>query len=268
MPCIAPVCIQEGHFFLARPVHGVLGDGIDPSYRYATTRPDSKEVHTGVEMPAAFGDPVAAAAAGVVAVTGDDKTVQYGTWLNYYGNLVILEHRFDGYPAVYSLYAHLSEVLVSAGQEVQAGDVIGKVGASGAATGPHLHFEVRAGSLALENTRNPELWLIPHPSSAGAGGALAGRITGPDGLPRKVESISVQPLDASGQPAGLALYTRTYDKKFGHPDDLYAENFALGDLPPGPYLVSFVDAGRVWRETVAIQPESVTRVDFQVTYLY
>lgn len=249
---------------LSRPVNGVLGDGIDPSYRYATSRPDTREVHTGVEMPAAFGDPVHAAASGLVLVAGTDSKVQYGTWLNYYGNLVILEHHFEGYPVVYSLYAHLSQLDVSAGQAVQTGDIIGRVGASGAATGPHLHFEVRSGAPALENTRNPELWLLPHPSRGQPGGAIAGLVRDADGMPRAVDSIVIQPLDSAGQPQGLAAYIRTYDKKMGHGDDRWQENFALGDLPAGAYLVSFVDVGKVWKETITVQPGSVTRVSFRV----
>lgn len=262
--CTGDVCIEPGHFFLARPVNSVLGDSIDPSYRFATAQTGTREVHTGVEMPAGFGTPVQAAAAGRVYVAGDDRDIQYGTWKDYYGNLIILEHTFEGFPPVYSLYAHLSKINVVPGQLVSAGEVIGEVGSSGAATGPHLHLEVRAGTAELDGIRNPELWLQPHSQDGVPGGAIAGSITGADGLPRKVELISVQRLDTAGQPTGLAAYIQTYDKKTGRGDDLWKENFALGDLPAGSFMVSFVDLGKVWRQNVQVQPGSVTRIRFKV----
>jgi murein DD-endopeptidase MepM/ murein hydrolase activator NlpD len=245
-------------------VNGILGDGIDPSYRYASTRPGSPDVHTGVEMPAAFGQDVRAAADGKVVVAGTDHEVQYGVWKDYYGNLIILEHGFPGFPSIYSLYAHLSAIDVSVGQKVAAGEIIGQVGATGGATGPHLHFEVRSSSTALKNIRNPELWLQPHLFSGQPGGAIAGLVTGVNGRPRKVDSITVQPLDDNGQPSGLASYIKTYDPKLGRGDDLWMENFAVGDLPSGTYLVSFVDLGKVWRLTAEVTPGNVARLVFRV----
>ena len=65
---------------------------------------------------------------------------------------------------MYTLYAHLSKVDVQAGDEVKAGDLIGKVGQSGVATGSYLHFEVRKGGDGTDyfSTQNPELWLAPN----------------------------------------------------------------------------------------------------------
>ena len=61
-------------------------------------------------------------------------------WSGGYGLMVILRH-LEGTQE--SRYAHLSEVLVKAGQSVQKGEVIGRVGSTGLSTGPHLHFEWR-----------------------------------------------------------------------------------------------------------------------------
>jgi murein DD-endopeptidase MepM/ murein hydrolase activator NlpD len=102
---------------------------------------------------------------------------------DFYGNLVVIEHTvpagcaaFPELPRpVYTLYAHLSEVLVTVGQQVQVGQEIGKVGMSGVAQGPHLHFEVRLGENTYEAVRNPDLWLSSHADQEGTlNGALAG----------------------------------------------------------------------------------------------
>jgi murein DD-endopeptidase MepM/ murein hydrolase activator NlpD len=85
--------------------------------------------HGGVDLRAAYGEPVASAAAGRVVFAG----VQGG-----YGRTVIVEHA----PGLQTRYAHLSQLEVAEGDAVGAGDEIGRVGRSGRATGPHLHFEV------------------------------------------------------------------------------------------------------------------------------
>ena len=64
---------------------------------------------------------------------------------------MILNHG-DGY---FTLYAHLSEILVSVGQTITAGQIVGRVGDTGSLKGPILHFEVRKGGTAL----NPQDWL-------------------------------------------------------------------------------------------------------------
>lgn len=85
--------------------------------------------HKGVDLRAAYGQDVLAVAPGTVVVTGE----QGG-----YGTTVLLEHP-DG---TRSRYAHLSATAVRAGDVVAAGECIGRVGQSGRATGPHLHFEL------------------------------------------------------------------------------------------------------------------------------
>jgi murein DD-endopeptidase MepM/ murein hydrolase activator NlpD len=91
--------------------------------------------HTGVDIAAGIGTPVRAAADGVV---------QSAEYAGRYGRLVIIDH---GGSQTY--YAHLSRFDVIAGQEVRRGQIIGAVGMSGRASGPHLHFEVRLGGGAV-----------------------------------------------------------------------------------------------------------------------
>ncbi|WP_438290087.1 transglycosylase family protein [Streptomyces sp. HUAS TT7] len=88
--------------------------------------------HTGVDFPVATGTSVKAVTSGTVVEAG---------WGGSYGYQVVIHHP-DGR---YSQYAHLSAVNVKAGQQVNTGQRIGRSGATGNATGPHLHFEIRTG---------------------------------------------------------------------------------------------------------------------------
>ncbi|WP_329199838.1 MULTISPECIES: LysM peptidoglycan-binding domain-containing M23 family metallopeptidase [unclassified Streptomyces] len=92
----------------------------------------SSGYHTGVDFIASTGTSVKAVGAGTVVTAG---------WGGAYGNEVVIRHA-DG---KYSQYGHLSQLSVSVGQSVTAGQQIGLSGATGNVTGPHLHFEIRTG---------------------------------------------------------------------------------------------------------------------------
>lgn len=100
--------------------------------------PRGNRFHAGIDLIAARGTPVAAAGSGRVVWAG----FRPGGW----GLLVTIAHR-DG---IRSMYAHLSHVDVRLGQRVTTGERIGLVGATGDATGPHLHFELRVRSAAVD----------------------------------------------------------------------------------------------------------------------
>jgi septal ring factor EnvC (AmiA/AmiB activator) len=130
----------RGEGSLAWPVQGQLVGRFGPEThpRFGTTISNN-----GVDIAAQLGTPVRAVAKGRVEYTSAD----YAS----YGPIVILNHG-DGF---FTLYAHLSEILVAVGQEVSAGQIVGRVGDTGSLKGPILHFEVRKGGTAL----NPEDWL-------------------------------------------------------------------------------------------------------------
>jgi beta-lactamase regulating signal transducer with metallopeptidase domain len=90
--------------------------------------------HLALDIAAKSGTPVAAAAAGVVTVAGWDN-------VHGYGNMVVIDHG----GGLSTFYSHLTDYQVEVGNRVTAGQVIGRVGSTGRATGPHLHFEVRQG---------------------------------------------------------------------------------------------------------------------------
>jgi len=98
--------------------------------------------HAGVDISAPFGAPVRATA------DGDVSSAEMGSG---YGREVVLNHGHD----VATLYGHLSSIAVLPGQHVTQGQVIGYVGQTGRATGPHLHYEVRVHNVPV----NPHKYL-------------------------------------------------------------------------------------------------------------
>ncbi|MFI5936716.1 M23 family metallopeptidase [Actinoplanes sp. NPDC051494] len=114
---------------LLMPVHGWkssdFGSRYDPYYHVW-------QLHAGTDFAAPNGAPIRAAADGEVIRAG---------WSDGYGNYTCLYHGRD----MTSCYAHQSRILVSVGEYVRRGEVIGRVGATGASTGYHLHFEIRLG---------------------------------------------------------------------------------------------------------------------------
>ncbi len=87
-------------------------------------------MHEGIDLGAAYGTPIEAAAAGVVIYAG---------WMEGYGNLTAIDHG----GGLSTAYGHQSRIVVGVSEQVAQGQVIGYVGSTGHSTGPHLHFEVR-----------------------------------------------------------------------------------------------------------------------------
>ncbi len=108
----------------------------------------TKTNHLGIDLAADLGANIYAADGGVVVYAGANS---YG-----YGNMIMIDHG-TGFQ---TLYAHLSQIFVSCGQSVNQGQVIGAAGATGNASGPHLHFEVRTMTTVI----NP--WDVLPPRSA------------------------------------------------------------------------------------------------------
>ncbi|MCK5681889.1 M23 family metallopeptidase [bacterium] len=99
-----------------------------------------KSPHGGVDFKAAIGVPVGASARGRVVLAEE---------LYYSGKIVIIDHGLS----VFTLYMHLSEIECSSGDEVDAGQIIGKSGKSGRVTGPHLHWGVKIAGVFVDPLR-------------------------------------------------------------------------------------------------------------------
>jgi murein DD-endopeptidase MepM/ murein hydrolase activator NlpD len=117
--------LWQGPFLL--PVPGIVISAFGKRSVY-NGRPRSP--HAGVDFKGASGTPIRAPNAGIVVLAAN---------LYYSGNTVILDHGLG----LYSYLGHMSGFSVQEGDQVKTGDIIGRVGATGVATGPHLHWTVR-----------------------------------------------------------------------------------------------------------------------------
>ena len=119
---------------LINPVSGVI------TSRFGSNESVRDHTHSGLDISAPYGTAIKAAASGTVTYSGNAN--------DGYGYYVIISHG----NGVSTVYAHCSQLLVSAGQTVSQGEVIAKVGSTGNSTGNHLHFEVRKNGI----TYNPQ----------------------------------------------------------------------------------------------------------------
>ena len=135
---VTPERYWDGKFLL--PLKGVTKGGNFGRHRILNG--EARSPHTGVDFPALAGTPVFAAQAGKVVLAEE---------LYYSGNTIVIDHGYG----IYTLYAHLSEIEAKPGPMVRAGEEIGKVGATGRVTGPHLHW-----GLTVERARVNALQIV------------------------------------------------------------------------------------------------------------
>ena len=254
---LAGVVDRVGHNVLHRPV--ALAEGlrhwIDRTYAYGSTQFNTRPVHLGVEFVNARETPVFAAKAGRVIFAGSDTATRLGPRQDYYGNVVMLAHQVFSLAGrqVFTLYGHLEQVNVEAGQLVEDMDHIGTVGASGIAIGPHLHFEVRVGEpYDYRQTRNPELWLQHYLDS----GMIVGSLRNQHGGLAYGRRITVRS-------EAVRREVFTYASALAKGDPVWRENFVVADLPAGKYeIVHLDDKGRVAiRDYVTVEAYRSTYVE-------
>ncbi|HKJ40271.1 MAG TPA: M23 family metallopeptidase [Anaerolineales bacterium] len=244
------------HFYFTRPI---AADNVNwplAEYRYGGVFFGPDVVHTGVDIGAEEGDQILAAGPGTIVSAGWGLFSGAADNTNDpYGQAVVIKHDF-GYKgqALFTIYAHMSEIIAIVGQHVETGDVIGLVGKTGATTGPHLHFEVRVGGNTFYTTYNPELWMAPPQGW----GVLAGRVTDEKGNLLNYYLLEVRP-EPSGVPLRRAL---TYAQGAVNSDPYYQENLVLSDLPAGIYKVTIEYLDENIQTWVEIFPGQVTYFKF------
>lgn len=125
---VAPPAIEDA--LTVRPVDGDVTLAYGEKSKFLS---GDRAAHEGIDLRAAKGEPVRASGAGKV-IAATDNYQGHKSW----GNVVVIDH---GHGLV-TRYAHLDSYAVERGDRVHAGEIIGAVGSTGVATGPHLHFEV------------------------------------------------------------------------------------------------------------------------------
>lgn len=140
---------------LPKPTRGPLQLPVDGSVLAAYGQQYGL-LHDGIDVAAATGDEVWAAADGITLSTG---------FSSIYGEYTCVLHRFrpplDGEEEFTTCYGNQSEYETAPGDRVRAGETIGRVGCSGPCLRPHLHFQVRLGRSAAAPTADPERFLAP-----------------------------------------------------------------------------------------------------------
>ena len=118
-----------GGITFINPVSGII------TSRFGVSSSIRSSYHTGLDIGASTGTPIAAAASGTVAFSG---------WKGSYGKMITIDHG----NGVVTYYAHCNALYKNVGDVVQQGEIIAAVGSTGNSTGPHLHIEVRVNGVA------------------------------------------------------------------------------------------------------------------------
>ena len=258
------------HTWFQRPIARTDQPHIDQTYRFGSTMGGNFQAHQGVEFNNPDGTPVHAIGDGAVVLAGEAESGALTVAIRHDRRLELAGSRLPapGSRFVYSVYYHNSRLLVRAGDRVRAGDVIALVGNTGRATNDHLHLEIHAlpvdsSALAVDPAvryppynANPELWIEPLPGT----GVVAGQVHDSSGNPvpqaRIYGIVKPEPRETPFS------FIETYGPR-NHRDPVYQEHFAIGDVPPGEYVLGVeIDGRRVYRR-VQVAPGKVTWVVFE-----
>lgn len=240
-------------FRMKRPVK----DHIQANGSYLYGEPNisnSSYAHLGIDYLIRY-DTVYSASDGVVYFVGYNPN----DTINGYepggaGNYLVIQSIWNN-KNLFLFYMHLQRPLITQGQQVIKGQPIAISGNTGNSTGPHLHFELRLGSVnynSLRSRRNPELWC-----SINGMGAIFGKIPAAPNNTR----VDIYPDPKPRPPYTTFSYALTYN--FNDPyigsDDVYQENYAIGDVKPGTYTITALNG--LYRRVVTVYPDQVINAD-------
>ena len=169
------------------------------------------------------------------------------------GNYIIVKSEWDG-RFIYIYYMHLDSFYVATNDLVLTGQQIALSGNTGNSTGPHLHFEIRMDSptSTSRKTRNPELWC-----AISGMGAIYGRVPNASNSTR----VDISPDPKPRPPYTTFSYALTYN--FADPyigsDEVYNENYAIGDVMPGTYTITALNGA--YQRIVTVEAGQVVNAD-------
>jgi murein DD-endopeptidase MepM/ murein hydrolase activator NlpD len=268
-PPVYPVPWVPGpydHFYFLNPIAAYEIPPAYSNYGYGDVFFENV-VHTGIDIPGDIGIPILAAGEGRVIYAG--QGIYRGgedVFDDPYGKAIVIEHSFSyqGEP-LFTLYAHLDEIIVAEGQSVQAGQKIGYMGNTGKTTGPHLHFEVRVGKNEYFSTRNPDLWISPPQGW----GILVGQILTYEGRLHEQQVVYLHRTEkalSGGDPDDRLWIAKSYQNEAINSDPYYNENLIISNIPAGTYFLTIpvTNIGYSYQTVVEIKPGQVTFVKFNV----
>ena len=234
------------HQWMLRPVGPDDQNLKDQTYLYGSTMGGNFRQHQGNEYNAPEGAPILAVDNGVMVFV--DREIGH--------SVLKCDTRQDNF-IVYAHYHHQFEILKKAGDKVKRGDIIGKIGKKGNVTNEHLHFEVSLSTVDDSNkeshTRNPELWVETLPGT----GTIIGRLTDSDDNP--VPGVRIYGIAKPVPSESPFSFAETYRDQ-AHPDEFYAENFVIGDVPAGEYILRAASDGKSAAVKALVEAGRVTRI--------
>ena len=250
--------------WFGRPIAPPANDNIDQTYRYGSTMGGFFQPHQGVEFNNPDGTPVLAIGDGVVVYSGPAEAGALTVSILHDRRLPVTGDTLF----IFSVYYHNSGLDVKVGDRVRAGQPISRVGNTGRATNDHLHLEVHAATDTTiktivdslnrypSYTTNPELWIQPLPGT----GIVAGVVRDASGA--RVKQARVYGIVKPTPRETPYAYAETYGDK-NHPNPLYGEDFAVGDVPPGDYLMGVDIDGKPVLRRVRVETGKMTWVEFR-----
>ncbi len=249
---LAITTIYSQTFRINRPVPDTIET--NGSYLFGEPRyQDPANAHRGIDILIRW-DTVRSATNGSVYFVGYNPNDTIGGYEpNGAGNYVVIRSMYNG-RLVYFYYMHLKTPLVAVNDIVLSNQPIAISGNTGRSTGAHLHFEIRYDSpnSTSRKTRNPELWC-----AINGMGAIYGRVPNAPNSTR----VDIYPDPKPRPPYTTFSYALTYN--FNDPyigsDEVYNENYAIGDVKPGTYTIRAMN--NTYVRTVTVAPGQIVNAD-------